>query len=100
MPKKGKTSKKKPSKKRGRGPKKKRKMMTLDKVKSRRGRKKKKAKRSKKKYKVPSDDEIIEALMEAHKVRPGRYTILGTGLEEKAARKIATVTGVIGHPRE
>ena len=65
MPKKGKTSKKKPSKKRGRGPKKKRKMMTLDKVKSRRGRKKKKAKRSKKKYKVPSDDEIIEAI---HKV--------------------------------
>jgi len=67
MPKKGKTSRKtRPSKKKGaRGPKKKRKMMTLDKVKSRRVPKKKKPKSTKKKYKIPSDEEIIEAI---HKV--------------------------------
>lgn len=46
-----------------------------------------------------TDDEVIEALMEAHRIRPGRYTILGTGLEEKAARKIASVTGVTRHPQ-
>lgn len=44
-----------------------------------------------------SDEEIIKALVEAHKIRPERYTILGTGLEEKAAWKIARATGVIGH---
>jgi len=42
------------------------------------------------------DEEIIKALLEAHKIRPDRYTILGTGLEEKAAYKIASETGVIG----
>jgi glycerol-1-phosphate dehydrogenase [NAD(P)+] len=42
-----------------------------------------------------SDDEIIEALLKAHKIRPNRYTILGNGLEEKAASKIARITGVI-----
>jgi glycerol-1-phosphate dehydrogenase [NAD(P)+] len=41
------------------------------------------------------NDEIIRSLMEAHKIRPERYTILGTGLEEKAAWKIARATGVI-----
>ncbi|MGA1872596.1 MAG: NAD(P)-dependent glycerol-1-phosphate dehydrogenase [Thermoplasmatota archaeon] len=41
------------------------------------------------------DEEVISALLEAHKIRPERYTILGTGLEEKAARKIAGDTGVI-----
>lgn len=40
-------------------------------------------------------EEIIKALMEAHRIRPNRYTILGTGLEENAARKIARITGVI-----
>jgi glycerol-1-phosphate dehydrogenase [NAD(P)+] len=41
------------------------------------------------------DEEIIRSLLEAHKIRPKRYTILGTGLEEKAAWKIARATGVI-----
>lgn len=40
-------------------------------------------------------DEIVKALVEAHRIRPNRYTILGTGLEENAARKIAKETGVI-----
>ncbi|MBN1390972.1 MAG: NAD(P)-dependent glycerol-1-phosphate dehydrogenase [Candidatus Thermoplasmatota archaeon] len=43
------------------------------------------------------DDEVISALLQAHRIRPERYTILGTGIEEKAARKIALVTGVISH---
>jgi len=43
-----------------------------------------------------SDDEVIRSLLEAHKIRPNRYTILGNGLEEEAAKKIATKTGVIG----
>jgi glycerol-1-phosphate dehydrogenase [NAD(P)+] len=42
-----------------------------------------------------SDEEIIKALLEAHKIRPNRYTILGSGLENKAARNIASLTGVI-----
>jgi glycerol-1-phosphate dehydrogenase [NAD(P)+] len=42
------------------------------------------------------DEDIIRALLQAHKIRPNRYTILGNGLEEKAARKIAEITGVIG----
>lgn len=45
-----------------------------------------------------NDDEVIKALLEAHKIRPERYTILGNGLEEKAALKIAKETGVIGQP--
>jgi glycerol-1-phosphate dehydrogenase [NAD(P)+] len=40
-------------------------------------------------------DEVIRSLLKAHEIRPNRYTILGNGLEEKAARKIAEVTGVI-----
>ncbi len=43
-----------------------------------------------------SEDEVIEALLQAHRIRPNRYTILGNGLEERAARKIAEKTGVIG----
>jgi glycerol-1-phosphate dehydrogenase [NAD(P)+] len=43
-----------------------------------------------------SDEEVVESLLKAHEIRPNRYTILGNGLEEKAARKIATATGVIG----
>ncbi|MFO8051169.1 MAG: NAD(P)-dependent glycerol-1-phosphate dehydrogenase [Thermoplasmatota archaeon] len=41
------------------------------------------------------DEEVIKALLEAHRIRPERYTILGSGLEEDAAWKIAETTGVI-----
>ena len=40
------------------------------------------------------DDEIIEALTTAHTIRD-RYTILGDGITERAAREVASVTGVI-----
>jgi len=41
------------------------------------------------------DDEIVlEALTTAHEIRD-RYTILGDGMSEPAAREAATVTGVI-----
>ena len=44
-----------------------------------------------------SSDEIIQALVGAHKVRPERYTILGdNGLTREAAERLATVTGVLG----
>ena len=42
-----------------------------------------------------SDDEVIEALLKAHTIRPERYTILGGGLTPSAAEKIAVVTKVI-----
>lgn len=42
-----------------------------------------------------SEDEIIEALLQAHKIRPERYTILGSGLTPAAAEKMAVVTQVI-----
>lgn len=42
-----------------------------------------------------SDEEVIQALLMAHRIRPERYTILGSGLEEKAAWKIARTTQVI-----
>ena len=39
---------------------------------------------------------ILKALTMAHTIRPERYTILGeSGLTQDAARKVATVTGVI-----
>lgn len=38
---------------------------------------------------------IIRALMEAHTVRPDRFTILGEGIDEKTAIEVATTTGVI-----
>ena len=39
---------------------------------------------------------IIEALTQAHKINPERYTILGdTGLTYEAAERLATITGVI-----
>jgi glycerol-1-phosphate dehydrogenase [NAD(P)+] len=42
------------------------------------------------------DEEIvIEALVNAHKIRPERYTILGTGLTRKAAVKAAETTRII-----
>ncbi|MCK4475427.1 MAG: NAD(P)-dependent glycerol-1-phosphate dehydrogenase [Methanophagales archaeon] len=42
------------------------------------------------------DEYIIEALTTAHKINPGRYTILGdSGLTYEAAERLAVVTGVI-----
>jgi glycerol-1-phosphate dehydrogenase [NAD(P)+] len=42
-------------------------------------------------------DEVVEALVQAHRIRPERYTILGdNGLTREAAERLATVTGVIG----
>jgi glycerol-1-phosphate dehydrogenase [NAD(P)+] len=44
-----------------------------------------------------SPEEVIEALVQAHRIRPERYTILGdNGLTREAAERLATVTGVIG----
>ncbi|MEM3445396.1 MAG: NAD(P)-dependent glycerol-1-phosphate dehydrogenase, partial [Thermoplasmata archaeon] len=41
-------------------------------------------------------EEIVSALVNANKVRPDRYTILGDkGLAPDAAEKVARVTGVI-----
>jgi glycerol-1-phosphate dehydrogenase [NAD(P)+] len=40
------------------------------------------------------DETIIEALTTAHRIRD-RYTILGNGISEAAAREAATTTGVI-----
>jgi glycerol-1-phosphate dehydrogenase [NAD(P)+] len=42
-----------------------------------------------------TDEEIVQALVNAHSIRPNRYTILGNGLEEGAARKAALLTKVI-----
>ena len=41
------------------------------------------------------DAAIVEALTSAHEIRD-RYTILGNGMNESAAREVATRTGVIG----
>ncbi len=41
-----------------------------------------------------TDDELLEALMTAHEIRD-RYTVLGDGITEKAARDVAETTGVI-----
>lgn len=42
------------------------------------------------------DEYIIEALTTAHKINPGRYTILGdSGLTYEAAERLAVVTGVV-----
>ncbi len=40
-------------------------------------------------------EDIIQALVQAHTIRPERYTILGTGLTEGAARRVAGITKVI-----
>ncbi|WP_336345542.1 NAD(P)-dependent glycerol-1-phosphate dehydrogenase [Halalkalicoccus ordinarius] len=40
------------------------------------------------------EEEILEALTHAHEIRD-RYTILGNGMNDRAAREAATVTGVI-----
>lgn len=43
-----------------------------------------------------ADDDIIEALIMAHKIRPERYTILGdNGISKDAAYELAYKTGVI-----
>jgi len=43
-----------------------------------------------------SDDKVIEALTIAHRIRPERYTILGSdGLTREAAERLARTTGVI-----
>ncbi|MFB6071841.1 MAG: NAD(P)-dependent glycerol-1-phosphate dehydrogenase [Halobacterium sp.] len=41
-----------------------------------------------------TDDEVLEALTSAHEIRD-RYTILGGGISEPAAREVARKTGVI-----
>ncbi len=42
-------------------------------------------------------EDVVRALVEAHTLRPERYTILGdNGLNRDAAERLATVTGVIG----
>ncbi|RQD85098.1 iron-containing alcohol dehydrogenase, partial [Methanosalsum natronophilum] len=41
------------------------------------------------------DKYILEALLLAHKIRPERYTILGSGLSPSAAEKVAKITKVI-----
>lgn len=40
-------------------------------------------------------DIVVEALVNAHKIRPERYTILDTGLNQKAAARAAEATGII-----
>ncbi len=41
------------------------------------------------------EEYIIKALLHAHKIRPERYTILGTGLTREAAENVARITRVI-----
>lgn len=41
------------------------------------------------------DKYILEALLLAHTIRPERYTILGSGLNQEAAEKVAKITKVI-----
>ena len=44
-----------------------------------------------------SPEELVDALVQAHTLRPERYTILGdNGLSREAAERLATVTGIIG----
>ena len=40
-------------------------------------------------------EQVIEALISAHKIRPDRYTILDSGLNSKAAASAAEATGII-----
>ena len=43
-----------------------------------------------------TNEEVVDALVMAHKIRPDRYTILGdNGLTRDAADRLATVTGVV-----
>ena len=44
-----------------------------------------------------TSEEVVQALVAAHRVRAERYTILGdNGLTREAAERLATVTGVLG----
>jgi glycerol-1-phosphate dehydrogenase [NAD(P)+] len=44
-----------------------------------------------------SNEEVVAALVQAHTIRPERYTILGdNGLTREAAERLATTTGVLG----
>jgi glycerol-1-phosphate dehydrogenase [NAD(P)+] len=44
-----------------------------------------------------TNDEVVHALVEAHRIRPERYTILGdNGLTREAAERLAVTTGVLG----
>ena len=38
---------------------------------------------------------IIEALTAAHRIRPERHTVLGKGLDKRAAERLASTTGII-----
>jgi len=42
-----------------------------------------------------SREEVLRALTYAHKIRPERYTILGNGISQRTAEKVAKETGVI-----
>ena len=43
-----------------------------------------------------TEDQLIEALVHAHELRKGRYTILGDrGLTPDAAERLARITSVI-----
>ena len=42
-----------------------------------------------------SREQVIQALVTAHKIRKDRFTILGMGLTYEAAERIATITKVI-----
>ena len=41
------------------------------------------------------EEYIIQALLHAHRIRPERYTILGTGLTPESAENVASITKVI-----
>jgi glycerol-1-phosphate dehydrogenase [NAD(P)+] len=41
------------------------------------------------------EEDIVDALVKAHLIRPERYTILGSGITRDAAERLARVTGVI-----
>jgi len=40
-------------------------------------------------------DTVVDAIVNAHKIRPERYTILDTGINQKAAIRAAEATGII-----
>ncbi len=41
------------------------------------------------------EEDVVDAIVNAHKIRPERYTILDTGMTRKAAIKAAEATGII-----
>ena len=42
-----------------------------------------------------SAEYVVRALTRAHRIRPERYTVLGSGLSKRAAERLARATGVI-----